>query len=352
MVDFIIVGRGLAASVLMHTFYKNNISFITIGTESLSNCSRVAAGIWNPVVIKRMNPSWKAAEVISALMEFYPECERTLQTRLITLRQIVKPFTEEQEKALWKKKAGAELSSFLVDEPQNNLTGLEGLKIPNDFGLIENAGNLDMPTFLSASAAFFKERIRDEVFEHKELVIENSHVEYKYIKAGNVIFCEGHVVSKNPFFSWIPLNPAKGELLTISSEEIHLKNRIFNRDGFLMDLSDNRFRLGATFEWDKLDEKPTAAGLKELTQKLRRMTSKRYTVEDHQAGIRPATVDRRPIVGKHPVHERLFVFNGLGAKGVMLAPYLSGKFVLFFSKKEDLCPEADVRRFYHLYERR
>ncbi len=351
MVDFIIVGRGLAATVLMHSFYRQNISFTVIGHENLSSCSRVAAGIWNPIVFKRMTSGWMAQELLTELMKFYPACEKTLQTKLITLRQIVKPFTENHEKELWKKKAAAELEPFLVESIQQNLTGLQGLKVPNEYGLVEAAGNLHVKTFLDSSSSFFRERVQSAVFDHNLLEINENGVSYGDVKAANIIFCEGHLVKNNPFFNWVPLKPAKGELITVKSEDIHLKNRVFNRDGFLMDLQEHEFRLGATYEWEKLDDKPTGKGLRLLERKLRNMTEAGYTVEKQEAGIRPASIDRRPVIGRHPYYERLFIFNGLGAKGVMLAPYFAGKFVLFWLKKQDLCSEADVRRFYHLYER-
>lgn len=351
MVDFIIVGRGLAACTLMHAFHRADISFMAVGNGTLSSCSRVAAGIWNPVVFKRMNPSWMASETVTSLMEFYGYCEKTLAHRLITLRQIVRPFSEEQEKRLWQKKATGELEPFLVETVQYNTAGLEGLRIPDGYGLVENAGNLDVKTFIDRTTTFFKERIHDEIFSHAELSVGDQEVRYRELRAGNIVFCEGHLVRHNPFFRWLPLAPAKGELLTLRSEDIHLKRRVLSRDGFLMDLDDHRFVLGATFEWDRLDEAPTEEGLAELKQTMRRMTLQPWSVEEHLAGIRPSTSDRRPFVGRHPSHSRLYVFNGLGTRGVMLAPFLAGKFVLFFLKNEQLVPEADVSRFYRLYER-
>ena len=351
MVDIIIVGRGLAAATLMHAFHRNGVTFTAIGTESISRCSRVAAGIWNPVVFKRMNASWMASELVSALMEFYGHCEKTLRTRLITPRQIVKPFTEEQEKDLWMKKGSGELEPFLVETIQYNTAGLEGLKIPNGYGLVESAGNLDVKAFLDHTSNFFRDRIRDEIFVHAKLETGPQKVTYNDIEAKAVVFCEGHLAVRNPFFDWLPFAPAKGELLIVRSEELHFKQRVFSRDGFLMDLDDHRFVLGATFEWDKLDDLPTEKGLKQLTQKMKRMTSRPFEVESHLAGVRPSTADRRPFVGRHPRYHNVYVFNGLGTRGVMLAPYFAGKFVLFFLKNESLAQEADVSRFYRLYER-
>ena len=132
MIDFIIVGRGLAASVIAHTLHEEKISFKVIGDQNLSNCSKVAAGIWNPIVFKRLTKSWLADDIVPFLNKFYTSCEQRVNKKLITQRQLLKPFTEEQEKKLWLKKASLELTEFLDDTIyDNNLPELVNSKISN-----------------------------------------------------------------------------------------------------------------------------------------------------------------------------------------------------------------------------
>ncbi len=84
-------------------------------------------------------------------------------------------------------------------------------------------------------------------------------------------------------------------------------------------------------------------------EKLAQLINCNYTILDQQAGVRPSSSDRRPIIGLHPEYNNLFIFNGLGTKGVMLAPYFAKKFVNFYLQKETLPPEVNVGRFYSLY---
>ncbi len=350
MTDFIIVGRGLAATCLMHGFHRSGITFKVIGDPELSRSSRVAAGIWNPVVFKRLTKSWKAEVLIPSLLKFYREGERVLNSALITPRQIVKPFTEEQEKKLWKKKAEMELEGFLDSEIYNAGKELSAFHIANGYGQVLNAGNLDMQRFLESSADLFAENTFTERFDYSLLKVNGSFWEYKEHTARHVIFCEGHLVKANPYFNWLPLKPAKGEVLTIEGPFENLGDRILNKNGFLMRSGPNRYRVGATYEWNLLSDRPTPEGLAELKTKLKAMTDQPYSLIKHEAGIRPSSIDRRPLVGAHPHYRNLFIFNGLGTKGVMLAPYLTENFVNFFLKGQELLPEANVKRFYHLYE--
>lgn len=352
MIDFIIVGRGLAATTLSHHFLKEGISFNVIGVDALSSCSRVAAGIWNPIVFKRLTKSWMADEIVPYLNEFYSDCETRMGADLLTQRPIFKPFSEEQEKRLWFKKASSELSQFLDANIHETIPeSLQHCRISMGYAVVKNGGNLDMERYLDASADYFKESFINEVFDHSQLKFEKQGYTYKTIVAKNIVFCEGYRVKDNPYFNWIPLKPAKGEVLTIEVPELKFINTIFNKNGFLMDLSPGLFKAGATYAWDDLTEDITEAAREELKDKIAHMINCDYKLIKHQAGIRPSSIDRRPILGQHPKHEGLFVFNGLGTKGVMLAPFFAKKFVNFYLQKEDLYSEVNVKRFYHLYEK-
>lgn len=350
MTDFIIVGRGLAANVLMHTFQQHQLSFHTFGNEQLSNCSRIAAGIWNPVVFKRLTRSWLADEIIPCLNQFYFDCESTLGKAVVTKRPIIKPFVEEQEKRLWKKKSITELNGFLDPEIYTHLPPeLNHFKIANGFGLVNQCGNLNTSEFISLSNIVFNHNITTETFDHSLLKIFPDKVVYKNCEARHIVFCEGYLVKHNPFFNWVPLKPAKGEVLTIRSEQLKLTNSIFNKNGFLMDLGAGSYKLGATYEWTELTENTTEKGREELELKLHQMIGCDYSVIDHQAGVRPSSIDRRPIIGRHPNYQNLHIFNGLGTKGVMLAPFFAKNFVNFYLQKEGLVTDVQINRFYKLY---
>ena len=351
MTDFIIVGRGLAATTLAHVFFQNNISFKIIGEPSLSRSSLVAAGIWNPVVFKRMTASWMAGTLTDHLIKFYTDAEKLTGRRFLTHRPIFKPFTEEQEKNLWLRKAEGSLENFIDNAQSEDLPELANCKIAMGYGTVKQAGNIRVSEFISASEIFFQTMIEHAVFDHAQLCIHPDAVEYKGLRAANIVFCEGHLVKNNPFFNWIPMKPAKGEVIRFTAPDLKLRNMVFNRNGFVLDTGDGDFIAGATYNWQDLTDAPSAAGLQELINKTEAMISCPYTVTGHEAGVRPSSIDRRPVCGVHPEHARLHVFNGLGTKGVMLAPYFAGNFVHFYLKNEPLNNEVNVSRFYHLYER-
>ena len=70
-----------------------------------------------------------------------------------------------------------------------------------------------------------------------------------------------------------------------------------------------------------------------------------YKVVDHVAGIRPTVRDRRPLVGVHREHSQLVVLNGLGTRGVMIAPTVAKELYNHIENSVALRKEIDILRF-------
>ena len=70
--------------MLALTLMKRGCKVLVIDQPELSSCSKVAAGIWNPVVFKRITKSWMADEVLSVMLDFYIEQEELLGTKSVS----------------------------------------------------------------------------------------------------------------------------------------------------------------------------------------------------------------------------------------------------------------------------
>ncbi len=344
--DFIIVGQGLSGSVASLSLMRSGYTVCVINNSSLSSCSSVAAGIWNPVVFKRLTKSWLADDVVPELNEFYGYAEKLFNVTLIRHRHIIKPIVEEQEKNLWLKKAKSD-TVFLDPVIYNDLS-ISANSTIQSYSKVLNAGSLDVTLFLERTKNHLvnNNSYLDDTVDHSLLENHITHVSYKSVKAKNIIFCEGHLISANPYFNWIPMKPAKGEILTIYCEEIVLKNDILNKGLFILPVAPHTYKVGATYEWEHLNDLPTKKAKEELTQKLDAIINVPYKIIKHEAGVRPAVIDRRPVIGRHPTVENFFIFNGFGTKAVMLAPYFAKQFTGFLQAQVSINKEADPARFY------
>jgi glycine/D-amino acid oxidase-like deaminating enzyme len=124
----------------------------------------------------------------------------------------------------------------------------------------------------------------------------------------------------------MPINPTQGEILTITSENI-IEIESLNRKCFILPIGNHHFKVGSTYIWDTYDSAITTTGKAEIEKNITYLTDSTYEVIAQNAGIRPTTLDRRPLIGAHMDYPNLHIFNGLGAKGYMLAPLLAKEMV-------------------------
>src|ERR1044071_3005463 len=75
MHDYIIVGQGIAGTMLAWFLKKNNKSFIIIDRFSASSSSQVAAGIIHPITGRRIVKTWMADTLIPFAKKTYQEME-------------------------------------------------------------------------------------------------------------------------------------------------------------------------------------------------------------------------------------------------------------------------------------
>ncbi|MBA3705724.1 MAG: FAD-dependent oxidoreductase, partial [Bacteroidetes bacterium] len=265
-INYIIVGQGLAGTIFAQTLLKHGKTIIVIDEPTLSKASKIAAGLYNPVVFKRLVKSWMADELIPVMDEFYGDAEILLKTKFFFQKQIVKPFAEEQEKVLWIKKSKEAVGKYLGKIiPDNFLCDL--IYAPLGASEIIKAGNLDTSTFLNSFKNYFKKNacLLEEKFEYDQLLIFENSVTYKNIIADRIIFCEGYKSLDNPYFNWLPFKLTKGEILTV---KIPLFPRgfekVINKGIFILPLENKTYKVGATYEWNDLNEQITEKGKAEL----------------------------------------------------------------------------------------
>ncbi len=349
-IDVLIIGQGLAGTLLADQLEQNKSSVLLIQDPELSSSSRVAGGMINPVTGKHLAKTWKADEIFPFLKSYYRQKEEELKTRFFYEIPLYRPFKNEQQKhqfTLAIKKHGLEEWCSSLDTPKypNDL-------IMNHLGGIETfqTGRLDVAAFLNRMAEKWEEegKISYENFDYSRLIIGEKALYYRDIKARYVVFAEGFHQKDNPYFNWLPLNPVKGETLDIRIPEVQL-SEIINQGIWIMPVGNDTYKLGATYSWHELNNQTTEEAREYLLQKAKLLISKEIEVIDQSAGVRPASNDRRPILGPHPEHRNLFLFNGLGTKGVSLGPYFARELSEHILSGKELNPETTITRFYPLY---
>lgn len=349
-VDFLIVGQGLAGSLLSWQLLRLGSSVIVIDDNHASAASLVAAGIINPITGKRLVPSW-------AFNRFYPEARNTygqLETALGG-----RYFQERRLIRLIQSKAEAErfdgrknLPEFAQFIKKINKPGLNPELINDPLGsfTLSPAAYVKIPRLILDLREYLDEKKIRVVtrFKYDDLKLKTGKITWEDWTAKSIIFCEGYRGRENPWFKNLPFKPAKGEVLTLESTAPLTSDTILNCGKWLLPLTGHRFLAGSTFSWDDFDRGLSAEGKNEILKGLRSFTHLNFKVLDQRTGIRPTMENNRPVIEQHLHFPSLVIFNGLGAKGALMAPYYArlladdlGKMINF--SKKTIIPCGDRR---------
>jgi glycine/D-amino acid oxidase-like deaminating enzyme len=247
------------------------------------------------------------------------------------------------------------------------------------YGVITPCYLVDLPALLSASRKRMLEQgvLREELFDREELKVDggmkpdrsSGHedevgaegtVRYRDIHAGQVIFCDGIESSSNSYFSRLPFAPNKGEALIVEIPELdalrgNFRGRtgpVFKKGMSLAPWKEGLYWVGSSYEWTFDHGEPTTAFRKKTEAVLQEWLKVPFHIVEHIASVRPATLERRPFVGFHPLYPAVGILNGMGTKGCSLAPYFAHQLVQSITKGTSIRPDADIRRFSGILSRK
>ncbi|WP_179008708.1 NAD(P)/FAD-dependent oxidoreductase [Winogradskyella forsetii] len=343
-VDYIIVGCGLASIAFCEELRANNKTFLVFDNNSQKS-SIVAAGLYNPVILKRFSEVWKAKEQLALSIPTYTRVENELNIKIDYKLRILRRFTSIQEQNKWftaSDKPG--LEAYLSTELVKNTNS--AIDAPFALGEVLHAGRIDTETLILNYKNFLKENdcFEEGTFQHSKIQFESGIIQYNNLQAKQIVFAEGFGVKQNPYFKAIPLTGSKGEIITIKAPDLKIDYAV-KSSVFVIPLGNDLYNVGATYDNDDKTNQPTEKAKEELLSKLKTFINCEFQVVNHVAGIRPTVKDRRPLVGRHAEHKDLYVLNGLGTRGVMIAPYVAKKLYNFIENNDVLDSEIDVNRF-------
>ena len=348
--DFIVVGHGLAGAILADTLRTNGHTVLVIDEPKKNSASNVAAGLVNPIAGKRFAKSWMADAFIPAANAFYQKLEERYGKPLYIQKPIYKIFSTIEEQNTWMAKSADESWNEYIGATYTQSTGQSSIEDPYGGIMIKQGGYLQVAETLKLLAQELLDagQMLPERFEIDKLTLTLQGISYKGITAGKLVFCEGYQVINNPYFKWLPLQPTKGEVLEVETQNFDAEC-IYNKAVYVVPIGYGKFKIGATYDWRQPDEEITKQGKEELSERFRQITSQGFHVTGHEAGIRPAVRDRKPLLGQHPEHQQLIIFNGMGSKGVLMAPYLAEKLMASMTGTGELPPEIRISRYLSLY---
>lgn len=343
--DYLILGGGLAGTIL-GDFLSKEAGVLVLDQEAGENGSKVAAGIYNPVTGRRMVKSWMVDTLAPFARSYYTENENALGKSFLRPINIKRLFHNQQQRDEWLKKVDFYGIEHIID---GEITpDAHDKRVVRDYGGVatKTSWRLDTRVFLEAMHEKMQKAgtlVRKHV-AYKDITIQDDGVQLGEFSAKKLIFCEGWYMANNPWFQHLTLVPNKGELLTIRAEELE-ESELLQKGMFVLPLGDGCYKVGATYNKEKVDYHPTEGAKDWLLERLERTIKVPYEILKHEAGVRPTSKDRRPLLGIHHELPELAVFNGFGSKGVSQMPWCAQQMTAHLQQGEALFPEVDIQRF-------
>lgn len=303
MVDFTIVGQGLAGTALAWHLLWRDARILILDRDDTATASRIAAGLITPITGKRFALDPDFARNLDIAKDYYRRIESLTGESFYLRSGAVRILRDdaERERSHSREVLKSQISEATLDPDM--------FVIPRGVFAMPAAARLDIPSYLSASRLAFGDRFRIGTFEDAK---------------GTVIDCTGIAALREARLPQELFQPAKGEILTIRCPGL-TEDRTIHHGLWLARMNGDLYRAGATYSWDALDDFPTPAGRDELVSRLNEFLKMQYEVIRHDAATRPISIDRLPIIRQ--VASDRWVFNGLGSKGTLLAPGLAQQLV-------------------------
>ena len=345
--DYIIVGQGLAGSAVAVQLMKLGKKILVVDQPGKNTSSRIAAGLFNPVTGRKMVKTWLADTLFPYLHTFYREVEERTGSSFFHPMPLYRPFISIEEQNEWMGKSADTAYIPYIDTVH---TGPAYPYVNDTFGglLLKQCGYLDTTRYIRAVESWIthEQTMLHETLDPGKLTVTENSVAYGPYEARNIIFCHG--VQANPFFSWLPIRPLKGETIRIRTERTDPV--ILNRGVYVVPAGKpGVWRVGSTYKFEDQSPEPTAEARHELEEKVQVLTNSPYEVIGQECGFRPTVPDHRPLLGNHPERKPIITFNGLGTKGVSLAPYFSEILVHSLENNIPVNKLVDIERYKSLY---
>ncbi|NOU61378.1 NAD(P)/FAD-dependent oxidoreductase [Marinifilum caeruleilacunae] len=343
--QFLIVGQGIAGSLLAYDMYKAGLQFKIVSSPDESMASDLATRRYNPAIFDKLAKNWNVDELLPVMTNLYKDIEKELGQQFLYPIDFTQPLSDKEIKVWNERIFDGDFSDYMESADTSWIK--RGIDNFNLFDRVGKSGYLDLAKLLAELKSFFREKghLLEANFKYQDIGFINGHITWRGVIAKTIVFCEGHHATKNPYFKSIPFVPTKGELIEIECEEL-AEEYIIDENMFVMPMGNSHFKVGATYDYSKQNGKSVIDSKADLLERLNQLLRLPYKILNHWSGIRPAVSDRRPVLGCHPDNQHIAVFNGLGTKGVILAPYFAREMMYsLVNRNYILDKEIDIRRF-------
>lgn len=165
----------------------------------------------------------------------------------------------------------------------------------------------------------------------------------------NIIYATGADSLEIEYWADLPIHPVKGQVGMFRVTEPLPFSFSLSGNGYIGRIEDDMFIVGSTYEHDFNHREPDEYGRKYLKKKLKQSLpgiSEKAEMIGQWAEVRASTPNRLPILGAHRSISNLYLFTGLGSKGLLYSLYCAQILADYLTDDSPIDHEIDIVRFY------
>ena len=183
--DYLIVGQGIAGSVMAMTLVEQHQSVYLVDSPKPNTSSRIAAGIMNPITGKRMTLTWEAESFFLEAIAFYSRMEERFGDNFLFEKPIVRIFSSVAEQNDWTGKCQDKKYTGFIKSGALDHGSYTGVETPYGSMQVTGGGRLDTNLFLDNVRSYFidKNQFVESEVEMSDVKTENGKVTWKNITA-------------------------------------------------------------------------------------------------------------------------------------------------------------------------
>lgn len=345
--DFVIVGFGIAGASMARELTLRGLNVLVIDS-AINTATAIAGGTLHPAVLRYYNKVWRADEFWPKAKSFYTDWAHDLQISLIQSKELLRVFDNANEPLQWREKRKDSFwHQYLNPLNPDSQVELPFLRTPFGYGSSHDFWRFD-PAFLLNTC---RERlIETGQYIRAKLSFDSEDSLFSAIQdlgyhAQSVILAQGF---QQEFWPGLPLgNPIQskqGQYMIIECPGLNL-TQVLKSKFFVIPLGEDRYQVGATYP-RALNHKGIEESQNKMHADLKAVLTLPYSILEYWTGTRPATKDRKPIIGAFNTRNKIFVYNGLNSRGLLMAPLLAHWLADFMLKAKELPSEVSINRFF------
>lgn len=357
--DVTILGAGIAGLSAARSLSQKGLKVLLLDkSDPGSGASGAPLALLNPATGRRAKKAWQAEKCIKKTTDVLKDLQKKISKPVFAQNSVLRPaivkdlaknFRESPEKYDW-----PDTWVEWLDKDQIK-TIIPGAACHEGGLKISPAATVHLPNYIKASVIDLQEtgirfiRNTNSVVEksEKRWIIKND--DYKF-SSSLLLHAAGQSIANFIEWDFMNLELVKGQTLTLYFHDDIPFQCSLSAMGYIAQLPDypKMLVIGSTYEHSFNHADPDSEGKDYLLKKFRMILpglSNKIRGSEQWSGVRVSSSNYLPVIGEHPQIKNLFVFTGLGSKGLLYGQHCADLLADHIINQTPLPAELSPSRF-------